>query len=718
MKKALLIYLTTFFLAATAFAVPAKRGIMTRTQSDGTVVSYELFGDEFNHHTVVDGIYTVMSDSDGDFCYATIKDNILVSTGVKVRPMNKLSAKEKEIALQSVGLRSNYENPLFNRSMHSPRNALARRAEAMGASYTAPNQSALSIDRWGGEVLGNRNLLVILVSYPDKPFTVEQPREKFISMLNDEGYSANGCNGGVKDYFTDASNGKFVPTFDVVGPYCLPHNRAYYGGTDKNGNHDAKAAYMAVDACNLAAADGVDFSKYDNDNDNEIDLVFIVYAGHNEAEGGPAESIWPHHWGIYPGANIEQQTQPEYNGKKFTNYSCSSELKGAQGSQICNIGTFCHEFGHAIGLPDWYDTNGTGCLGLSYTSIMNSGNYLNDSRTPPTYNIIERWMLGWAFPKEISDTGMYEISHISNDDAYIIWANSNKTECFLFESRVAAANYKWDKYLNEGDKDSRFQGGEGMLVYHLDWDFDVYNKWKYHEINTDNSHECAKLFRANPNAGEETSKGWFYPGSRNVRMLSYDTTPKLQNWNGDKLPFYIDNITITGDKVTFWAMVKELHVDTRQYDSLIDWQAAELEVEYNEWRATCVNEATGETIYDNTFSTKFVNIYPLAPDNKYLVNIYGEGSQEPLYEMEIKTQSNVLMPMSSLNIGSTHDQNKYIRLGVKNLDCEIEDIVWRIDGNVTEDTYIKLSAGEHLITAAITDTTGNTQYLYRYITVQ
>ena len=125
MKRiALLIYLTTLTLA-TAFAIPARPGISTRTQSDGSVVSFEVIGDEFSNYTLVDGIYTVLEDSDGDFCYATIKDNILTSSGVKVRPSNKLSSAERSIAIQSVGLRPIKDpNSWLTRQMRSPERKL------------------------------------------------------------------------------------------------------------------------------------------------------------------------------------------------------------------------------------------------------------------------------------------------------------------------------------------------------------------------------------------------------------------------------------------------------------------------------------------------------------------------------------------------------------------------------------------------------------------
>ncbi len=721
MKRILLICLTTIITAASAFAIPAKPGVHTRTQSDGSVVRFERFGDEFSHYTLVEGFYTVVEDSVGDFCYATIKDNRLASSGVKVRPINALSSKEREIAVQSIGLRPMGQNPLFNREMHSPEATIAKRIKEQAAARVEANEKALTIDQWGGEVYGERDLLVILVEYTDKKFTISSPREKFKNMLNQEGYSENGNIGSVNDYFVDASNGKFHPKFDVVGPYCLPQKRAYYGGNEDPldfRSDDLRPAHQTVDACNLASADGVDFSKYDNDGDGVLDLVFIVYAGHNPAEGGPDEAIWPHQWDIHPGKNITQKDYPTYNNTRLVSYACTSELQGAAGAQMCNIGTFCHEFGHALGLPDWYDTTGGASFGMSWASIMNSGSYLNNSRTPPTYNIVERWLLGWAFPKEITETGYYEMEHISSDEAYIMWANDTYTECFLFEARTAAANYKWDKYLIEGDKqeDIQHQGGEGMLVYHLVWDSGVIEHWKYHTINGDTSHECAQIFRSVPTAGNNASKGWFFPGSRKVKTLSYDGIPQFQNWDREKLPFFLDNITIDGTKVSFYAMVNELVIDVRQYDALINWQDAE--ANFSQWDVVCTNKENDEVVFQRTIGNKYVNITPLNTNSNYFVVISGKGESEPTFEFEITTQSNTLSPMSSLNVSSVQKSNDFVRLSVKNLDCNVDDIVWYIDGKKSQDTYLKLSTGTHQICAVITDTEGNTEYLYRDITVQ
>ncbi len=708
----LLVFLTTFALA-TALAGPAKPGKVKHTQSDGTVVSYELQGDEFNHRFLVNDTYTAVKAEDGDFYYATLRNGYLHNSGVRISAESNLSATEKEIARQSIGLRQTAYNPLFNSAMNAPEVAIQNRLRAEAAKADKlPHEGALEVGRWGGEISGKRNMLVILVEYTDIKFSIDDPRQKFDDMLNIKGYAENEASGSARDYFYDSSNGKFEPVFDVVGPYTLSNDREYYGGN--RGGSDQAPAVQANEACDLAEANGVDFSKYDYDKNGDIDLVFVVYAGHNEAERGPAESVWPHMWYIYPGSNILGSTYPTYDGKRLTVYACTSELKGSYGSQMTGIGSFCHEFSHSIGLPDFYDTLNSAAFGMNYASIMHAGNYLNDSRTPPTYSILERWLVGWALPKQIMEAGDYAMQHVSKDDGYIIWANDSYSECFLFENRTKAAGWKWDEYLNNGDRDYAYQGGDGMLVYHVDWSGTHIRKWEGNEINTVTTHECARLVRSNPNADTSASKGWFYPGSRNVTELTYDSTPSLRNWAGEKLPYNIINISLNGPVVNFTAHLKDLIMTPRQYDTLIDWEAAEKEA--TTWKVTYTNESTGE-VKEFTTNNKHTVLYPLTTSTKYHATIYADSETEPTFEFNFTTLDNLLSPRSALQVNANNDAAEYVYLSVKNLECTPETIDWYLDGKKTE-PYVKLNAGTYQVCAVITDTEGNAHYLYRHINVK
>ena len=716
MKRIALSIILTTLVFASAMAVPAKPGVMTHTQSDGTVVTYEIFGDEYNNYIVADGLYTVLRDASGDFCYAIAENGLLKNSGVKVRPSSRLSAAEKTIAQHSIGIRKTAFNPNFNAADHSPEAAMARAAAEIQMA-AKKNEAALEIAGWGGKVEGKRNLLVLLVEYSDVKFTVNDPNTKFNNLLNQTGYSENNATGSAKDYFTASSSGKFVPTFDVMGPYTLSNKRAYYGGNDGRGD-DMRPAFQATEACELANGE-VDFSKYDYDSDGSIDLVFILYAGHNPAEGGPDEAVWPHQWTIYPGSNIDPdlygREYPVFDGKKFVKYACSSELRGRSGNNMTNIGTFCHEFGHALGLPDWYNVDySSNNLGLSYVSVMNSGNYLNEGATPPTHNALERWLLGWTLPKELNATGSYELSHISNNDTYVMWANDKQSECFLFEAHPKAANYIWDKYLNEGDSALSYSGGEGMLVYHVDWSGKYYDYWANHKINTEQNHECVKLFGADGSTAKQ-SKQWFFPGSRNITSLVYGGIPSLKNWAGSPMAIELTGITLAGDKIIFEAISKEFEVNTRQYDALLDWTASPEEA--SKWIVTYTNKDTGEEFSVET-TNKYILLAPLRTSSHYHAMVYKSGDSEPLYEAEILTHSKALNPRPALNISASYKKSDMIRLSVKNLEDEPESIQWYVDRQPCSESLITLKAGQHHICAVVTDSKGNNCYIYRYITVK
>jgi hypothetical protein len=253
-----------------------------------------------------------------------------------------------------------------------------------------------------------------------------------------------------------------------------------------------------------------------------------------------------------------------------------------------------------------------------------------------------------------------------------------------------------------------------MLVYHVDWDGAYLCKWRTHTINTDPNHQCATIFRSNPSATTENSKGWFFPGSRNVTTISYDGTPVFQNWNFEKLPYNFTDITIDGSKVIMNAQIKDLTIDARQYDAMINWQPSE--TKSDTWRVTFTNEATGEQ-RELTTTNKYINLTPLNTDTHYSAQIYAGSENTPVYEVTFLTQGNVFSPRSALFLGASCSSKDIIRLSVKNLEFTPREIVWYIDGKIVE-PCVELKAGKYQVCAVITDTEGNTHHIYRYITVK
>ena len=299
-------------------------------------------------------------------------------------------------------------------------------------------------------LIGSPKSLVILVNYTDLKFRYTQ--QNFQDMLSKSGYSDNGAVGSCRDYFIACSDSIFRPQFDCYGPVELSHKMEYY---------DTRASQMIVEACNLLDEQGIDLTQYDTDNDGKIDNVFVYYAGHNEAEGGPSNSIWPHRSVVTSGDRVQ--------GKLIYDYACTSELRGSAGTTMCGIGTFCHEFGHVLGLPDYYDTSdGTSQYTIGSWDIMCSGNYNGNGRTPPTHTAGERFQLGWVTPIQLKDAGSYTLAPVESSSAVYLIAKSEHNLSF----DEASPNEYWllENRQHVGwDAPSTALAATGLLIWHVDY---------------------------------------------------------------------------------------------------------------------------------------------------------------------------------------------------------------------------------------------------------
>ncbi|MCR4664600.1 MAG: M6 family metalloprotease domain-containing protein [Paludibacteraceae bacterium] len=395
---------------------------------------------------------------------------------------------------------------------------------------------------------GEVRSLVILVNFSDVSFSVDNPKEAFYKMLNESGYSENGGTGSARDYFIASSNGVFRPSFDVYGPVTLPQKRSYYGKTDGD------AVQMVTDACDILE-DEIDWSMYDENGDGDVDNIFIYFAGHSEAEGGPEESVWPHRYYVF--TEREGQTIRYYykgkDGKQYWlwDYACTSELSGDRGTRMCGIGTFCHEFSHVLGLDDLYDTSDSEKYTVGAWDIMCYGNYNNDGRTPPSFSAFERFMIGWMKPEQLVESKDCILEPIeTTNTAYLISSkehnmdalNPNPIEYWLVENRQRVG---WDK---PGD----CLPGTGLLISHIYWNK---KKWDNNKPNNSNPfvYDICEAWYNNPSTstGTDTYPGMynvmqFVPTGVNGNILSGQSLSNIRVFSGTSVAFHFGENTGAG----------------------------------------------------------------------------------------------------------------------------------------------------------------------------
>lgn len=527
MNRRLLNHIVRFSLCAglafvpfAADAIRAKQGPITVTQPDGTTLTIRLEGDE-RHHSVftVDG-YLLSVDADGFYNFASLdKDNNIVSSGVRAVDASYRDASVKKF-LSGLNTPEMYK-VLQNQADRKVEEALSMQREGL---KKGPGLCDTSFPSYG-----EQKALVILVEYSDVKFDLENPSDYFTRLLNEKGFCDYKSTGSARDFFIYNSMGAFSPEFDVVGPVELPNRMAYYGGNDAWGN-DRHPEEMVIDACNILD-ETLDFSQYDRDGDGFIDNIYLFYAGFGEADGGSANTVWPHSWDVAYGKPDQKYI---YDGVQLNHYACSNETD-FQTRRPDGIGTFVHEFSHVMGLPDLYSTRyNPGCHTPGPWSTLDYGPYNNEGRTPPNYSAYERYALGWMEPEEISAYTKEEITlepvDVSNR-ALIVRVPDNDDEWFLFENRQQD---NWDTYIP----------GHGMLVWHIDY---VASVWASNTVNNTPSHQHVDIIEADNHKSDTSYAGDTFPGSKNITEFNDGTKPAFKPWNRKNLGISIENIEETED---------------------------------------------------------------------------------------------------------------------------------------------------------------------------
>ena len=472
-----------------AMAVPVKPGWHTLKLVDGTEVRVQTRGDE-NFHW--------LEAADGT-CYVE-------KNGVY-----------EEVSFETLTARR--ESRMARRSPH--RAIYASTTDGLGQFGKMSMGAVPSI--------GKYTIPVVMVQFKDLKFQKTTTIAKMTRYYNEEGYDDEGGTGSVRDYFIEQSGGQFVPTFDVVGLVTLNKSYSYYGG----GDDDEHLYELPGDVIAAAVEQGVDFSKYvvpagDSNHKTGVPLLAMFYAGRGAATEYPdgVDYLWPCEWD-----DVEDpEGYGDYNDVHFNSFFIGNEL-GSGGGSLMGCAVFCHEFGHAMGLPDFYVTSNDGYSGddpFGLWSIMDSGAYLDDdSRIPAAYNAYEKSYMGWLDLK-VLDTTADEVVLANPENcgegSAVIVRNSN-TETFIIE------NHQPSKFFPE-------EFGEGVLVIRI-----AYNKtsWNNNDLNNIQSKKRACVLTANG------AKMYYSAEKGNLYGYSKTAIGSLKTYSGGTKDIGIKKVTKNSD---------------------------------------------------------------------------------------------------------------------------------------------------------------------------
>jgi M6 family metalloprotease-like protein len=234
--------------------------------------------------------------------------------------------------------------------------------------------------------------------------------------------------GTLTDFYEEVSYSALTVTGVVTDWVTTFQQDSYYEGAS-NGlvPNDARTGEFIKELLD-ANDSSIDFSAFDNDgpdglpnsgdDDGYADLVVFVHSESGGECSSFSSNMWSHSW-LY-------RAWPISGGAPYTTDDVSAEgghikiddyvIQPATscGGGVIEIGNFCHELGHALGLPDLFDSNG-GSSGAGHWDLMALGNW-NTPESPAHLSAWSRKELGWVVPTTVTWEGaVHTIPQIETD---------------------------------------------------------------------------------------------------------------------------------------------------------------------------------------------------------------------------------------------------------------------------------------------------------------
>lgn len=293
--------------------------------------------------------------------------------------------------------------------------------------------------------LGDANLLVIPVHLPGgneyKTDKVKSDIEKV--FFGDKDDSSLGFK-SVKQYYSEASYGKFNLSGTVTDWFdattLVSDVKDITSGTE--GTIVNKILRGAVDWA--GSSQGINLKDFDNNEDGNIDGVYLVYdhldwttENYIQHESNPQfdsstlnQAFWNFtYWDFYSESKNDKPSTSGFSWSSFdmmyTSYCERNKNDTPDLSDLSKIKldshTFIHEFGHLLGLEDYYSSSDSSYHPAGESTMMDQNIGDLDSYS--------KMLLGWVTPYVVYGTSEITITNVSkNSGNSVIVIPSNYAE--------------------------------------------------------------------------------------------------------------------------------------------------------------------------------------------------------------------------------------------------------------------------------------------------
>jgi len=415
---------------------------------------------------------------------------------------------------------------------------MTHRAELLARGVDAPQSFDLSAKRGASGRLDDTDmyLLILLAEFSDQ--TYQTAATYFDSLIFGNQI------GKMRHYYHEVSYNEFHVLAGAgqspsqIGWIMMPHTYAYYvNGQNGFGPYPRNAQGLVVELVQ-AVNPTVDFSRYDNDGDGNVDGLMVVHTGPGAEYTGSVNDIWSHAWGV-PVQYVD--------GVYVRSYSMEPEYWSHSGDMTC--GVYCHEFGHQLGLPDLYDYDdgAEASQGVGKFSLMAGGSWNGSLGSRPAH--LDAWCktrVGFATETVLSAdaTGIAVPASEYTPTIYRVWRGGTGTgyQYFLMENRGA---YGYDAAMNVA----------GLFIWHIE-EASGNNDNQWYPGHTSSGHYLVALEQAdgdwdlerNINAGDAADP---FPGSTNNRTFSSTSVPNSRDYAFTPTDVLVNNISNPASVMTF-----------------------------------------------------------------------------------------------------------------------------------------------------------------------
>jgi len=461
----------------------------------------------------------------------------------------------------------------------------------------------------------------------------------------------------LRTFYEQMSNGVFSMRGKMIGWVVLDSNETTYTGTPPcfgppvnplgtnncNGLFSTDAIWQMQKGFReaLAKVDGaIDFRQFDNDgpdlipnsgdDDGYVDMIMFAYPTKDGACGGIGggtaagnNHIWSHRFVLVDSLGLgyrdyitnDVSAKPGFGHIRISDYFTTTALGGASAcdsTQIMPIGTAAHEFGHALGLPDLYATEGS-TEGIGEWGLMGSGNF----SSPRSPSRMEAWSLnemGWIALRVLTTNGTYSVGAeaVSDTAFYVRVQGSNpRGEYFLVENRqaVQADTALIRLHCQRSGQPANCPGG--LLIWHVDSTKVTTSGFHLgNTVNVGTPHGLAlqeadglRQLWCESHGCNRGDAGDYYPGTSGKTAFSFNTAPAAaKNSDSSFIGFAIDSIRqiVPGGRMAFRLLFGGLTVVSGSDTSAVISVDA---VNYNVYRNLLANGSTHTvSVADTQFS--------------------------------------------------------------------------------------------------------------------